>query len=199
MAQTVCVLVSTLDRRRLEMITTDRNRQRKHIERAQVILASAGGGPVQQIATQVGISRPMVWRWQQRFAEEGVDGLLRDKMRRPGKPRIAAETVACVVALTCTNPPHEARERLLIAVGLFKAAVPDSATTGPLSALRETAMRRRAVLAAAAGITAATPLGRLGRPALAQIAARTLRFVPAVALTSVDPLWSLATISYTHG
>ena len=60
-------------------------------------------------------------------------------------------------------------------------------------------MRRRAVLAAAAGITAATPLGRLGRPALAQIAARTLRFVPAVALTSVDPLWSLATISYTHG
>ena len=60
-------------------------------------------------------------------------------------------------------------------------------------------MRRRAVLAAAAGIATATPLGHLGRPALAQIAARTLRFVPAVALTSVDPLWSLATISYTHG
>ena len=60
-------------------------------------------------------------------------------------------------------------------------------------------MRRRAVLAAAAGITAVTPLGRLGRPALAQIAARTLRFVPTVALTSIDPLWSLATISYTHG
>jgi transposase len=108
MAQTVCVLVSTLDRHRLEMITTDRNRQRKHIERAQVILAAAGGGPVQQIATQVGISRPMVWRWQQRFAEEGVDGLLRDKTRRPGKPPIAAETVARVVALTCTNPPHQA-------------------------------------------------------------------------------------------
>jgi peptide/nickel transport system substrate-binding protein len=34
-------------------------------------------------------------------------------------------------------------------------------------------MRRRAVLAAAAGITAATPLGRLGRPVLAQVAART--------------------------
>jgi len=33
------------------------------------------GGPVQRIATQLGVSRPMVWRWQQRFAEEGVDGL----------------------------------------------------------------------------------------------------------------------------
>src|SRR5690349_5303405 len=50
----------------------------------------------------------MVWRWQQPFAEEGVDGLLRDKTRRPGKPPIVAETVARVVALTCSDPPHEA-------------------------------------------------------------------------------------------
>jgi transposase len=108
MAQTVCVLLSTADKQRLEAITLDRNRQRKHIERARVILASAGGGPVQQIAREVGISRPMVWRWQQRFADEGVDGLLRDKTRKPGKPPIAAETVTRVVALTCATPPHEA-------------------------------------------------------------------------------------------
>jgi hypothetical protein len=61
MAQTVCVLVSARDKQRLEAITSDRNRQRKHIERAQVVLASAGGGPVQQIALQLGVSRPMVW------------------------------------------------------------------------------------------------------------------------------------------
>ena len=57
-------------------------------------------------------------------------------------------------------------------------------------------MRRRTVLASAASLVAA-PL--LARPAFAQSAARTLRFVPSVALTSIDPLWSLATISYTHG
>ena len=85
MAQTVCVMVSALDRQRLEAITSDRKRQRKHVERARVVLASAGGRPVQQVATQVGVSRPMVWRWQQRFAEAGVDGLLRDKTRKPGK------------------------------------------------------------------------------------------------------------------
>src|SRR5438045_221508 len=50
----------------------------------------------------------MVWRWQQRFAEQGVDGLLRDKTRKPGKPPIAAHTVARVVALTCGEPPSEA-------------------------------------------------------------------------------------------
>jgi hypothetical protein len=50
----------------------------------------------------------MVWRWQQRFAEAGPEGLLHDKTRKPGKPPIAAETVARVVALTCADPPHEA-------------------------------------------------------------------------------------------
>jgi hypothetical protein len=48
-----------------------------------------------------------VWRWQQRFAESGVDGLLRDKTRNPGKTPIA-ETTAAAVALTGTAPPHQA-------------------------------------------------------------------------------------------
>jgi hypothetical protein len=108
MAQSVCVLVSTPDRQRLEAIAADRNRQSKHIQRVLVVLVSARGGPVQQIATQVGISRPMAWRWQQHFSEEDVDSLLRDKTRKPGDPSIPAETVARVVALTCTAPPHEA-------------------------------------------------------------------------------------------
>jgi hypothetical protein len=49
-----------------------------------------------------------VWRWQQRFAESGVEGLLRDKTRKPGKAPLAADTTAQVVALTCTAPPHQA-------------------------------------------------------------------------------------------
>ena len=107
MAQTVCILLRSLDRERLAAIAADRNRQRKHLERARVILASAEGGPVKQIATQIGVSRPTVWRWQQRFAEDGVDGLLRDKTRQPGKLPIPAETVERVVALTCGRPPGE--------------------------------------------------------------------------------------------
>jgi len=108
MAQTVCVILSPPDRQTLEAIVTDRNRPQKHVERARVVLGAAEGGPVQQLATRLGVSRPMVWRWQQRFAEAGADGLLRDKTRKPGKPPVAAETVARVVALTCAAPPHEA-------------------------------------------------------------------------------------------
>jgi transposase len=33
------------------------------------------------VAHSIGVSRPTVWRWQERFAESGVDGLPRDKQR----------------------------------------------------------------------------------------------------------------------
>jgi hypothetical protein len=108
MAQTVCVVLSAADRRQLEAVICDRRRARKHVERARIVLSSADRLPVQRIAASIGISRPMVWRWQQRFAETGVEGLLRDKTRKPGKAPIPADIVARVVALTCSAPPHEA-------------------------------------------------------------------------------------------
>ena len=84
----------------LEAVVADRNRPRKHVERVYVVLAAAERGPVQPMAARLGVSRPMVWRWQRRVAEEGVDGLLRDKTRKPGKTPVPAEAVARVVALT---------------------------------------------------------------------------------------------------
>ena len=86
MAQTVCPLVSAADRQRLAAIVADRNRPQKHVARARIILHSAERLDVAEVARRAGISRPAVWRWQQRFAEAGVDGLLRDKTRKPGKP-----------------------------------------------------------------------------------------------------------------
>jgi hypothetical protein len=108
MGQQVCVVLSAAEREQLAAIAADRNRPRKHIERAQIVLASADRHPAQQVAQSIGVSRPTVWRWQQRFAESGIDGLLRDKTRKPGKAPIAAETAARVVAMACTEPPHEA-------------------------------------------------------------------------------------------
>ena len=110
MAQQVCVVLSTAEREQLAAIVADRNRPRKHVERAGIVLASADRHSAQQVAQRIGVSRPTVWRWQQRFAESGVEGLLRDKTRKPGKAPIAAEITARVVALTCTEPPHQATQ-----------------------------------------------------------------------------------------
>jgi hypothetical protein len=95
-------------RERLSAIAADRNRPRKHVELARIVLASADPHSPQQVPLSIGVSRPTVWRWQQRCAENGIDLLLRDKTRKPGKAPLAAETTARVVALTCSDPPHQA-------------------------------------------------------------------------------------------
>src|SRR5271168_3499544 len=85
MAQQVCVVLSIAEREQLTAIVADRNRPRKHIERARIVLASADRGSAQGVAQTISVSRPTVWRWQQRFAEAGAEGLLRDKTRKPAK------------------------------------------------------------------------------------------------------------------
>jgi transposase len=108
MAHIVCPLVSAADRARLEAITADRNRAQKHVARARIILASAERLSVAEIARRAGVSRPAVWRWQRRFAETGVEGLLHDATRKPGKAPLGDALVHRVVGLTCTEPPGEA-------------------------------------------------------------------------------------------
>jgi transposase len=68
-----------------------------------MILLSAERLSVMEVARQSQATRPAVWRWQQRFAEEGVDGLLRDKTRKSGRDPLAPETVAKILALPCVE------------------------------------------------------------------------------------------------
>lgn len=108
MAQQVSVLVSPEGRARLAAVIGDRNRPLKHVQRARIVLLSAERLPVLEVARRAEVSRPAVWRWQRRYAEQGVGGLLRDKTRRPGEAPLPSETVARVLALTCAEPPGSA-------------------------------------------------------------------------------------------
>src|SRR5438445_8670527 len=54
-----------------------------------------------------GKSKPVVGTWQARFMAEGVEGLLRDKTRKPGKPPLPPNTVQRVVDLALGPPPGE--------------------------------------------------------------------------------------------
>ena len=107
MSQIVCPLVSAEDRVRLEAIIADRNRTQKHVARARIILHSSDRLNVAAVARLSGVSRPSVWRWQRRFAEAGVDGLLREGSKKPGKPPMPDADVQRLIALTCSEPPGE--------------------------------------------------------------------------------------------
>src|ERR1700712_1280159 len=107
MAQTVCIILDATERTRLNAIVGDGSRPLKHVQRARIVLLSAERLSVQEVARQAGVSRPAVWRWQQRYGEEGSEGLLRDKTRPPGRKPHPTSTVAAVLALTCSEPPGE--------------------------------------------------------------------------------------------
>ena len=89
----IVVSVTPQDRIRLEAIVADRNTRQKHAARARVIVATAEGCGTTEIMRRSGLSKPAVWRWQERFMHEGVDGLLRDKTRKPGKPPLLSFTM----------------------------------------------------------------------------------------------------------
>ena len=95
------------DRERLEAVVADRNNAQKHVWRARIILATAEGCGTAEIMRRAGVSKPCVWRWQRRFMEAGVDGLLHDKTRKPGKAPIPEPVVAELIALTLGAPPGE--------------------------------------------------------------------------------------------
>jgi biotin operon repressor len=57
--------------------------------RSRILLLLADGVTITDIATRVGMSRRKVYKWIQRFVQEGVEGLTdRTGGRRRSKPRL---------------------------------------------------------------------------------------------------------------
>ena len=119
--------VSPTDRRRLTALVKDRNTPQKHVWRAEIVLLSADGAGTIEIMRRTGKSKTCVWRWQERFAEEGVDGLLRDKTRPSRIPPLGPEVAERVVALTLEDPPgettHWTADMMAKAAGISASAV----------------------------------------------------------------------------
>src|ERR1700750_532528 len=104
----IVVTVTPADRRQLEALVADRSAPQKHVWRATIILATDDGCGTAEIMRRSGKSKPVVWRWQARFMAEGVEGLTRDKTRKPGKKPLPVATVQSVVGLARGPPPGEA-------------------------------------------------------------------------------------------
>jgi transposase len=104
----ISIILKPFDRRRLKALARDRNAPHKHVWRAEIVLFSADGVGTNEIMRRTGKSKTCVWRWQERFMQEGYDGLLRDKTRPSRIPRLGSNITERVVMLTQTDPPAEA-------------------------------------------------------------------------------------------
>jgi len=125
--QDICIYLSPSDRARLEGLVSDRNTPSKVVWRAKIVVATADGFGTFEIMRRTGKSKPTVWRWQERYLIEGVDGLLHDKTRLSRKPPLREEVKLAVLTKTANETPshatHWSRALMAAEVGISPSSV----------------------------------------------------------------------------
>src|SRR3979490_2391940 len=99
----ISITVSRSDRPRLQALVADRNASQKHVWRTEIVLLTADGLGTNEIMRRTSNSKTYVWRWQERFMEEGFEGLLRDKTRPSRIEPLKADVAERGVAMTLTG------------------------------------------------------------------------------------------------
>ena len=107
-ARATNIRLSAADRGELEMVAANRNSPQKHVWRAKIVLLTADDHGTAEIMRATGKAKTVIWRWQERFGEEGVAGLWRDKTRPSRVAPLGPEEAERVVALTLAGPPPTA-------------------------------------------------------------------------------------------
>jgi len=124
---TAPILLSDAERTALQGWTRARSLPHRQVVRARIVMMAADGATNQDIAVAIGVSRPTVQLWRQRFLALRVAGLEKDAPRPGRKPRIAPAKVKAVIEATLhTTPPnatHWSTRTMAKAQGLSEASV----------------------------------------------------------------------------
>ena len=103
----VAIELTDEERGRLEAWSRRRKTSQALALRSRIVLAAADGAANYEIACQLGISRPTVTKWRNRFAQRRLEGLLDEP--RPGRPRtVSDEQVERIVTTTLESTPKNA-------------------------------------------------------------------------------------------
>ena len=84
------IQLSAIDRSALEAVVANRNSAQKHVWRAKIVLMTADGYGTTEIMRATGKAKTVIWRWQERFRDEGAAGLWRDKTRPSRIPPLSS-------------------------------------------------------------------------------------------------------------
>jgi transposase len=95
--------------------------------RAKIVLLAADGSANIRVAKELGITRPTVILWRERFRAGGVDALTKIEPGRGRLPLYSAERVADIVKLTTQTKPqgatHWSTRTMAKAQGVSKATI----------------------------------------------------------------------------
>jgi transposase len=121
------ILLAPLERSLLDSWAKGRSLPHRQVMRARIITMAADGIDNQSIAETLGVSRPTVQLWRERFLNLRVPGLEKDAPR-PGRiPEIPSEKVQQVVEATLHTVPqnatHWSTRSMAKAQGLSEASI----------------------------------------------------------------------------
>ena len=123
----ICLYLGPADRAQLHALCANRNTPRKVVWRPGIVLATADCCGTNEIMRRAKTSKPTVWRWQERYLDEGVAGLRRDKTRPSRVPPLSRDPRLKVIALTVQQTPvnatHWSRAAMAKAVGISPPSV----------------------------------------------------------------------------
>jgi transposase len=121
------IILTDAERHVLESWAKGRSVPHRQVVRAQIITLAASGVASTDIATALGVSRPTVQLWRERFLALRTAGLEKDALRPGRKPRISAAKIRQVVQATLhTTPPnatHWSTRTMARAQGISEATV----------------------------------------------------------------------------
>ncbi len=83
------------DRTKLEGTVRSRTAPQRQVERARVVLGAAAGRSGYELSDELGLSRPTIQRWLDRYEARGLEGL--DDRARSGRPRILTPAIEAEV------------------------------------------------------------------------------------------------------
>ena len=74
--------------------------------RARILLKVAEGGKAPQVAEALDVSAGTVYRIKRRYAEEGLDGVLHDRIQANRFRKVDHQAEARLIALACSPAPE---------------------------------------------------------------------------------------------
>jgi transposase len=102
------VELSPQQRQELMRLAQGRNVAQKIALRARIILGASDGKANHRLAKELGVSRPTILLWRERFQQAGVEGLLHDASRPGRRKKLKAEKIANIVEATLKTKPRDA-------------------------------------------------------------------------------------------
>jgi transposase len=120
------ISLSDQEREQLEAWARRRTSAQGLAQRSRIVLLAGQGLKNTDIAERLAVSRPMVTKWRNRFAEYRLDGLIDEP--RPGRPRtVTDEQVERVIVTTLETTPkdatHWSTRSMASELGLTQSAV----------------------------------------------------------------------------